>query len=62
MSEERRYDLNPTLSNRTRNCTCCDQRKVREHVRVGTPDDSDYAVAVCPTCDTPTNTDERKNR
>ena len=52
MPEERRYDLNPTFSNRTRNCTCCGQRKVREHVRVGKPDDPDYAVAVCPNCDT----------
>lgn len=49
---ERRYDLNPTLSNRTRNCTCCGVRRVREHRRVGKPDDPDYAVAVCPTCDT----------
>lgn len=49
---ERRYDLNPTFSNRTRNCTCCDQRKVRDHVTVGTPGDPDYVVAVCPNCDT----------
>lgn len=53
---ERRYDLNQTFSNRTRNCTCCDQRRVREHVRVGTPSDPDYAVAVCPNCDRPAGT------
>ncbi len=56
--EERRYDLNPTLSNRTRKCTCCGGRRVREHIRVGTQDDPDYAVAVCPICDESGETDE----
>jgi hypothetical protein len=37
--------------NRSRSCTCCDQRHIREHRRVGIPDDPDYAVAVCPNCD-----------
>ncbi len=36
---------------RSRNCMCCGGRLVREHRRVGTPDDPDYAVAVCPICD-----------
>lgn len=53
-AEERRYDLDKTLSNRTRNCGLCGGRRVREHRRVGTPNDPDYAVAVCPACDLPT--------
>lgn len=37
---------------RSRHCNCCDTPRVRDQVRIGTDDDPDYAVAVCPTCDT----------
>ena len=32
-------------------CRCCHRTKIRIRVRVGTPADADYAVAVCPDCD-----------
>lgn len=47
---EKRYDLDSTLSNRTRSCGCCGERR-RQHIRIGTPDDPDYAIAICPKCD-----------
>lgn len=43
--------LRPNVVNRSKNCHCCGERRVRELRRIGTPHDPDYAVAVCPTCD-----------
>jgi hypothetical protein len=36
--------------NRSRHCRLCDQR-VRIQLPAPKPDDPDYKVAVCPTCD-----------
>lgn len=46
-----RKDPNWIGLNRSKSCTCCGQRHIREHRRVGRPDDPDYAVAVCLNCD-----------
>lgn len=46
MADERRLYVN-----RSRNCHLCGGRRIREQRSSPKPDDPDYKVAVCPTCD-----------